>query len=225
MCARGKLSFQSMSALHIITLFLLSIALSLSSISLTFPFVPWSTLRTDTNDGTYCFQQSIGLFKAEQCSCDEKDVKCFDVDLNALPAGYDFYKLGGKVVMVLTMVGIGSLLGSISAVFMRGGANANNVRAHGYRNLKLFATVSCLYTAALYMVSLVLWSFYINNELNSGFSKQVKGTYTLGPGYYLGVSSFVFILCSSFLQMWIPEPPMEGYTKSFDGRARKNVAY
>lgn len=225
MCARGKLGFQSMHALHIVTLFFLSVALSLSALSLIFPFVPWSHLQTDTKDGSYCFQQRIGLLKAEQCSCDETDVKCFDVDLNALPAGYDFYKMGGKVVLVLTLVGIGSLIGAITAVFMRGGANANNVRVRGYRNLKLFSTVCCLYTAALYMVSLSLWSFYINTELNSGFSKQVKGTYDLGPGYYMAMSSCVFIFVSSFLQMWVPEPPADGFTKPFGTHTSSKVAY
>lgn len=83
------------------------------------------TLVLYTLDGTYCFTQSIGLLSAEQCSCDAKDVKCFDVDLGALPAGYDFYKLGGKVILVLTLVGLGSLLGSIASVFMRG-AHKNN---------------------------------------------------------------------------------------------------
>lgn len=210
---RRKLAFQSMNALHIITLFLLTVALSLSAMSLIFPFVPWSTLQTDTKGGTFCFTQQVGLLKAEQCSCDEKDVKCFDVDLDALPAGYDFYKLGGKVVLVLTLVGIGSLIGTIVAVFMRGGANANNERAAGYRNLKLFTAVSCMYTGCLYLVSLCLWSAYINAELNNGFSKQVKGFYTLGPGFYLSVASCFFIVLSSFVQMWVPEAPKWEFDK------------
>lgn len=222
MCERGKLGFQRMNSLHITTLFLLSVALSLSAMSLSFPFVPWSTLHTDTTDGTFCFQQSIGLLKAEQCSCDETDVKCFDVDLNALPAGYDFYKLGGKVVLVLTLVGIFSLIGAIAAVFMRGGANAADQRTPGYRNLKLFSSVVCLYTASLYLVSLTLWSAYINAELNNGFSKQVKGVYSLGPGFYLSCSSCFFIFAASFTQMWTPESKMGGYT-NFDGR--KKVSY
>eukprot|EP00462_Mataza_sp_D1_P000800 CAMPEP_0175092644 /NCGR_PEP_ID=MMETSP0086_2-20121207/2573_1 /TAXON_ID=136419 /ORGANISM="Unknown Unknown, Strain D1" /LENGTH=197 /DNA_ID=CAMNT_0016365521 /DNA_START=119 /DNA_END=712 /DNA_ORIENTATION=+ len=196
-------------------------ALTLSCISLVFPFVAWSNLQTDTRDGSFCFKQSIGLLSAEQCSCDLTDLKCFDVDLNALPAGYDFYKLGGKVVLALILVSIGSLLGSIAVVFMRGGANANNVRAPGYRNLKLFSSVSCLYTATLYLVAASLWSSYINNELNYGFSKQVKGVYSLGSGFYLNVASCFFVFGSAFVQMWTPESSPDGYAPM---KSKKSVS-
>lgn len=86
-------------------------------------------------DGTYCFQETIGLIKAEQCACDQKDAKCWDINLNSLPADYDFYRLGGKVVMTVMVAALFSTLGSIVSVFYRGTSQQCNEQKESVENV------------------------------------------------------------------------------------------
>lgn len=202
--ACGKL--RDMHSMHIATLLVLDLVIVLCFLSLLFPYVHWSSLAVDTSDGTYCFEQSIGLIASEQCACEKDVTKCWEVDIDGLPAEYDFLKIGGKTMYTLVLVALLGALGCCGVVFMRGGNTARNQRGPNYKNLQLFASVCCLYTCVLFAVAAILWAEFINRKLNENFSEKVAGDYNLDAGFYLTVVNSAMMGVASGMQIWAPEP-------------------